>query len=74
MISKQNRVMSITDRGGNIYDYFSKYCITNNFDYYDVLGRICVYKDDIYKLSANLYYSYYVVLHLIDENLERKVQ
>lgn len=49
--------MSITDRGGNIYDYFSKYCITNNFDYYDVLGRICVYKDDIYKLSANLYYN-----------------
>ena len=68
MISKQDRVVSITNHGGKIYDYFSKYCITNNFDYYDMLGRVCVYKNDIYKFSANLYYSYYVVLHLIDEN------
>ena len=72
MISKQRRVVLITDRGKNIYDYFSKYCIINNLKIHDKLGRTCVYKDDIYKFSANLYYSYYVILHLIDGKFKRK--
>ena len=68
MISKQRRAVLITNRSGYIYDHFTKYCVLKNFKHYDVLGRTCVYKDDIYMFSANLYYSYYVVLYLIDEN------
>ena len=74
MISKQNRAVLITNRGGKIYNYFPKYDIIYNLNTIRELSSTCVYKDDVYKFSACLYYSYYVVLHLIDENLERKVQ
>ena len=74
MISKQNRAVSITNRGSCIYDRFAKYNIIYNLKTITRLSAKCVYKDDVYKFSACLYYSYYVVLHLIDENLERKVQ
>ena len=72
MISKQDRVVSITNHGGKIYNYFPKCDIIYNLKTIRELSSTCVYKDDIYKFSACLYYSYYVVLHLIDENLERR--
>lgn len=74
MINQQNRVMLITNKGNEIYNRFLKYCIIKNLNRIDKLGGICVFKSNKYKLSACLYYSYYVVLHLIDENLERKVR
>lgn len=69
MISKQRRVVLITNRGGYIYNHFTNYCILNNFKCYGELSGICVYKNDKYTLSANLYYSYYIVLSLIDEKI-----
>lgn len=72
MISKQNRAVLITNRGKNIYDHFNKYCIINNLKIHDRLGWTCVYKDDKYKFSANIYYSYYVILHLIDKKFKRR--
>ncbi len=74
MINQQNRAVLITNHGEKIYNYFPKYDIIYNLKTIARLSVKCVYKDDVYKFSACLYYSYYVVLHLIDENLERKVQ
>lgn len=72
MISKKDRAMSITNRGSDIYYRHRKYNINDNVKMTDRLSSICVYKDDIYKFSACLYYSYYVVLYLLDKDLERK--
>lgn len=72
MISKQKRAVSITDRGSRIYDRFVKYDIIYNLKIITRLSTKCVYKDDKYKFSACMYYSYYVILHLLDEKYKRK--
>lgn len=72
MISKQKRAVSITDRGSRIYDRFAKYNIIYNLKIITRLSAKCVYKDDKYKFSACIYYSYYVILHLLDEKYKRK--
>ena len=72
MISKQKRVISITDRGSRIYDRFAKYDIIYNLKIITRLSAKCVYKDDEYKFSACMYYSYYVILHLLDEKYKRR--
>ena len=71
MITKQDRVVRITDYGKKIYDRSLKYCIINNLKCHDKLGWICVYKDDVYMFSACMYYSYYLILHLIDMKFKR---
>lgn len=72
MISKQNRAVSITNRGSRIYDRFAKYDIIYNLKIITRLSTKCVYKDDEYKLSACMYYSYYLILHLLDEKYKRR--
>ena len=72
MISKQKRAVSITDRGSRIYDRFAKYDIIYNLKIITRLSAKCVYKDEYYKFSACIYYSYYVILHLLDEKIKRK--
>lgn len=72
MISKQKRTVSITDRGSRIYDRFVKYDIICNLKIITRLSVKCVYKDDKYKFSACIYYSYYVILHLLDEKYKRR--
>lgn len=72
MISKQKRTVSITDRGSRIYDRFAKYDIIYNLKTITRLSEKCVYKDEYYKFSACIYYSYYVILHLLDEKTKRK--
>lgn len=72
MISKQKRAVSITDRGSRIYDRFAKYNIIYNLKITDRLSAKCAYKDDKYKFSACIYYSYYVILHLLDEKYKRR--
>lgn len=73
MISKQDRVISITNRGSRIYDRFAKYDIIYNLKIITRLSTKCVYKDNEYKFSACMYYSYYVILHLLDEKYKRRV-
>ena len=72
MINKQKRAVSITDRGSRIYDRFAKYDIIYNLKIITRLSAKCVYKDEYYKFSACIYYSYYVILHLLDEKTKRK--
>lgn len=72
MISKQKRAVLITDRGSRIYDRFVKYDIIYNLKIITRLSAKCVYKDDVYKFSACIYYSYYVILHLLDERYKRR--
>lgn len=72
MISKQKRAMSITNRGSHIYDRFAKYDIIYNLKIITRLSAKCVYKDEYYKFSACIYYSYYVILHLLDEKIKRR--
>lgn len=72
MISKQKRVISITDQGSRIYDRFAKYDIIYNLKIIARLSAKCVYKDDDYKFSACMYYSYYLILHLPDEKYKRR--
>lgn len=72
MISKQDRAVSITNRGSRIYDRFTKYSIIYNLKTITRLSAKCVYKDDEYKFSACIYYSYYVILHLLDEKYKRR--
>jgi hypothetical protein len=72
MISKQNRALSITYRGIKLYENFNKYSIVNNLKIHDKLTNICVYNDNERMFSANMYYSYYVILHLIDEKFKRR--
>lgn len=72
MISKQNRAVSITNRGSRIYDRFAKYDIIYNLKIINRLSTKCVYKDDEYKFSACMYYSYYLILHLLDEKYKRR--
>lgn len=72
MISKQKRAMSITNRGSRIYNRFEKYDIIYNLKIISRLSAMCVYKDEYYKFSACMYYSYYVILHLLDEKYKRK--
>ena len=72
MISKQNRAVSITNRGSRIYDRFAKYDIIYNLKIIARLSTKCVYKDDEYKFSACMYYSYYLILHLLDEKYKRR--
>lgn len=72
MISKQKRTVSITDRGSRIYDRFAKYNIIYNLKIIARLSAKCVYKDEYYKFSACIYYSYYVILHLLGEKTKRK--
>lgn len=72
MISKQKRVVLITNRGSRIYDHFAKYDIIYNLKIITRLSAKCVYKDDEYKFSACIYYSYYVILHLLDEKYRRR--
>lgn len=72
MISRQKRAVSITDRGSRIYDRFTKYNIIYNLKTITRLSAKCVYKDDEYKFSACIYYSYYVILHLLDEKYKRR--
>lgn len=67
MINRQKRAVSITNRGSYIYDRFAKYNIIYNLKTITRLSTKCVYKDDKYKFSACIYYSYYVILHLLDE-------
>lgn len=71
MISKQKRAVSITNRGSRIYDRFAKYDIIYNLKIITRLLTKCVYKDEYYKFSACIYYSYYVILHLLDEKIKR---
>ena len=72
MISKQKRAVSITNRGSHIYDRFAKYNIIYNLKIITRLSAKCVYKDEYYKFSACIYYSYYVILHLLDEKIKRR--
>lgn len=72
MISKQKRAVSITDRSSRIYDRFAKYDIIYNLKIITRLSAKCVYKDEYYKFSACIYYSYYVILHLLDEKYKRR--
>lgn len=72
MISKQKRAVSIANRGSRIYDRFAKYDIIYNLKIITRLLAKCVYKDDKYKFSACIYYSYYVILHLLDEKYKRR--
>lgn len=72
MISKQKRAISITNRGSRIYDRFAKYDIIYNLKIITRLSTKCVYKDDEYKFSACMYYSYYLILHLLDERYKRR--
>ena len=72
MISKQKRAVSITNRGSRIYDRFAKYDIIYNLKIITRLSTKCVYKDDEYKFSACMYYSYYLILHLLDERYKRR--
>ena len=72
MISKQDRAVSITNRGSRIYDRFAKYDIIYNLKIIARLSTKCVYKDDEYKFSAYMYYSYYLILHLLDEKYKRR--
>lgn len=72
MISKQARVMSITNRGSHIYNLSKRYDINYNLKITDTLSSVSVYKDNKYQFSACIYYSYYVILYLLDEDLERK--
>lgn len=72
MINKQNRAVSITNRGSRIYDRFAKYDIIYNLKIIARLSTKCVYKDDEYKFSACMYYSYYLILHLLDEKYKRR--
>lgn len=72
MISKQKRAVSITNRGSRIYTHFAKYDIIYNLKIITRLSAKCVYKDEYYKFSACIYYSYYVILHLLDEKYKRK--
>ena len=72
MISKQKRAVSITNRGSRIYDRFAKYDIIYNLKIITRLSAKCVYKDEYYKFSAFIYYSYYVILHLLDEKIKRR--
>lgn len=72
MISKQKRAVSITNRGSHIYDRFAKYDIIYNLKIITRLSAKCVYKDEYYKFNACIYYSYYVILHLLDEKIKRK--
>lgn len=72
MISKQKRAVSITNRSSRIYDRFVKYDIIYNLKIITRLSVKCIYKDEYYKFSACIYYSYYVILHLLDEKTKRK--
>lgn len=72
MISKQKRAVSIANRGSHIYDRFAKYDIIYNLKIITRLSAKCVYKDEYYKFSACIYYSYYVILHLLDEKIKRR--
>ena len=72
MISKQKRVVSITDHGCRIYDRFTKYSIIYNLKIITRLSAKCVYRDDKYRINACIYYSYYLILHLLDEKYKRR--
>lgn len=72
MISKQKRAMSIINRGSHIYNRFAKYDIIYNLKIITRLSAKCVYKDEYYNFSACIYYSYYVILHLLDEKIKRR--
>lgn len=72
MISKQKRAVLITNRGSRIYDRFVKYDIIYNLKIITRLSAKCVYKNEYYKFSACIYYSYYVILHLLDEKIKRR--
>lgn len=72
MISKQNRIITITNKSGYIYACFPEYDIVRNFKAYDQMARICIFKGKSYKFSANVYYSYYLVLHIINRDFIRR--
>lgn len=72
MISKQKRAVSITNRCSRIYDRFAKYDIIYNLKIITRLSAKCVYKDEYHKFSACMYYSYYVILHLLDKKTKRR--
>ena len=51
---------------------FAKYDIIYNLKIITRLSAKCVYKDEYYKFSACIYYSYYVILHLLDKKIKRR--
>lgn len=71
MISKQKRAVSIGNLGCRTYERFPKYDIIYNLKVITKLSTKCVYKDKDYKFSACMYYSYYLILHLLDKKCKK---